>query len=173
MFPRDDTNTIWSSGPTVINSSVKPLQSPLSGAGEPAGYWYPVTAEVSIPSSAADNLNWTGGGFIEVLGRSGSWNVQRAEMMIETYHVDPVGGLRVTDMMWVPVSIPPGRGYIYFFSEAFNYNNRYGNKMRIWMRQAWPNTDGPPHDDTFTIGKVYAAMKLVPMTNGRCTYRGF
>jgi hypothetical protein len=171
-FPMDNGQNglrfsrIQSWGPTVIESSKRPDESPLSQTGLPAGYWYAVTGEVTIPASPVENLNWTGEGYVEVLGRSGSWAVQRAEMMVETYHTTPGSGLEVTDMMWVPVTIRPGGGHIYFFTEAFNFDNRYGNKMRIWMRQAWPNAG-----DTFTVGEVYASMKLVPMTNGQCTYR--
>jgi hypothetical protein len=156
--------------PAIKDSSVLPSQSPKSGNGAPFGYWQPVTDEFSFnPDPAGVSwLDWTGEGFIEIMGRSGTWSDTRAELMIETYHWDPgAGKYQITDMAFVPVNIPPGRGSIHFFSEAFAWGNAYGNKIRIWMRKVIPVAS-----DTFQIGKVYAAMKLVPTTNGQCYYRG-
>jgi len=155
---------------TVINSGVVPAQSPKGQTGAPYGYWYPVTAEFSMAADPnAPSLNWTGEGFIEILGRSGTWTDTRADMMVETYQYDTILKKYVTtDMMWVPINIPPGRGQIYFFTEAFSWGTGYENKIRVWMRKVVPEAGA-----TFTVGKVYSAVKLVPMTNGQCTYTGF
>ncbi|MGZ5432210.1 MAG: hypothetical protein ACXWH7_04730 [Thermoanaerobaculia bacterium] len=154
---------------TVIDSSILPAQSPKGQTGAPYGYWHPVTSEFSFNPDPplVSSLDWTGGGWIEIRGRSGNWADTRVEMMIETYHWDPnQGKYMITDMMWVPATIPPGRGHIYFFTEAFIWRNQHGNKMRIWFRKVIPTAGA-----TFSIGKVYAAMKLVPTYNGQCFYR--
>jgi hypothetical protein len=153
----------------VKDSSVLPSQSPKAGNGAPFGYWQPVTDEFSFnPDPAGVSwLDWTGEGYIETLGRSGTWSDTRAELMIETYHWDTSQNqYMITDMAFVPVNIPPGRGSIHFFSEAFAWGNVYGNKIRVWMRKVVPVAG-----DTFTVGKVYMSMKLVPTTNGQCYYR--
>ncbi len=155
--------------PPPIDSSLQPTQLAYGQSGLPFGYWYPVSQEFRFdpnPPGIA-NLDWTGIGYVELLGRSGDWSDARAEMMVETYHFDTAQQkIIVTDMGWVPVTIPQGRGHLYFLIDASNWGNQYGNNMRVWLRKVLPVPGA-----TFTVGKVYASMKLVPM-NG-CWTRGF
>jgi hypothetical protein len=148
-----------------VNSSVAPSGGvqPNFPAGDGCGYWYNL-GEFTMPSSSGEFL-WTGDAYIELLGQTaGTWTAARAEIAVEVY--DPGNPSIAIDMHWVTVTIPAGRGHIYFDMDAFNWGNLYGNKVRLWIRKITCSGG----TGTFSVGKRYLSMNLIPMDNTGCFY---
>jgi hypothetical protein len=147
---------------SVTPAPVQPYAPYLQGGG----YWYPVTPEFTMPPDPSGTccFNWTGAGYIETLGRAGTWLSSGVEMAVEASIVNPATGQRaVVDFMWVPVHVAKDRGHIYFWLDSFQWGNRWGQTLRVWMRRPGANS---ADNGSFTVGKVYVAAKLVPAPGG-------
>jgi hypothetical protein len=136
--------------------------------GTVCGSWTKIL-EFTMPQAVGD-FNWTGDGFIELLGQdSGDWTKAGIEMAIDV-QASPTGGPNngpiSTDFHFVQENAPAGRGQIYFFADAMFWGAGYpsGTTFRLWVRKV--TCDAAP--GAFRIGKRYLGVKLVPSDGATC-----
>lgn len=145
----------------TVDSSNPTQPQPTSNINDGCGGWTQLL-EFTIPA-VSGNFNWTGDGFVELLGRqSGDWSDTQAQLAIELVTGTGVG----TDVHWVQLSVPQNRGEVYFYADAMLWGNGSGQTARLWMRKTsgCGGTAG-----AFNVGKRYLALKLVP-TDGMSCY---
>ncbi|HEX2060804.1 MAG TPA: hypothetical protein VHK90_08680, partial [Thermoanaerobaculia bacterium] len=114
--------------------------------------------EFQIPAAAGD-FNWTGEGYVEILGRgedalgtnAGDWTSTAVDLAVEVI----TGDGKNVDMHLVGFSLPPGHHGRYFFIDAMLWGAGTGNTVKLWMRKA--HSSG-----TFRVAKRHMALKLVP-----------
>ncbi len=153
---------------TNPNSNLAPSFFATHDDGIVCGQWTELF-EFTMPQVAGD-FNWTGDGFIELLGQdSGDWTKAGIELAVDVQACAtcaPNGGPRSTDMHFVQESAPIGRGQIYFFTDAMLWGPGYpgGTVVRLWVRKI---TCGAA-PGAFRVGKRYLGMKLVPIDGAEC-----
>ncbi|MEA2571766.1 MAG: hypothetical protein QOI24_3767 [Acidobacteriota bacterium] len=148
----EDTKTVDSA--VASPSDVQPVQQDLTSVG---GKWTRLLT-FQMPQNSEADSNWLGGGYVELLGRTGdpaAWAAKTdAEIAIETVHPD---GSTAIEMGWKGLSIPDEHGGFPFFIDAAKWGNE-GNTINIWMRKvAFAGNE----QGSFQVGRRWLSVKLV------------
>jgi hypothetical protein len=186
----DDLTTDFEylSSPVTVSSEIGSSDQPLYIENNECGPWTKI-AVLDVPASPANiDVDWVGEGYIEILGReSGDWIEPDIEIDVEAT------GMNVAnDFGQQVLSIGAGRQAIFFHINAGRWANvdtapidGIGNRLTVWIRKRvevdGQSPGGPTtcvftqgqfgrtngrHDASFTVGKRYMAVKLVPL--GSC-----
>lgn len=182
-------NQEFLSAPVLVSSTTTGPQ-PLYAETEVCGPWTKL-AVMDVPASPVGvDENWVGEGYLEIVGRAGGdWTEPDIEMLVEAS-----GQNTPVDFGLQTLSIGNGRQAVFFFIEAGRWGNTdatpvdgIGNTLTLWARKR-VEADGNPNpannaptcaftqgqfvrtgtrrDASFTVGKRYMAVKLVPL--GTC-----
>lgn len=173
--------------PVTVSSTAGDADQPLHSESNVCGPWTKI-AVLDVPASpAGSEENWVGGGYVEIVDRAGGdWTEPDIEVLVEATGPPNDFGQQI-------VSLGNGRHAIFFHIDAGRWGNTdggdqdgIGNRLTLWVRkrvEADGNPDpstgpscaftqgqfartGTRRDASFTVGKRYMAVKLVPL--GTC-----
>jgi hypothetical protein len=142
--------------PETIHSYADTEEPQFTNTG--CGGW---TKLVEFDMPAANGANWTGAGYVELLGHpahNGStqnWTNPRGEVAVETVTN------AVSEMGWYTIDIPADRGQVNFSLDSMLWGNSPPNHVTLWIRK----DTCAGGSGTFNVGKRYLAVKLVPSDN--------
>ena len=129
------------------------------GSGDTAGGGWTRILEYTMPATPG-TFNYPGDAYVEILGTKNGAPATTADIAIELIAAD--GG--DSDAPWVRLSVSAVRSQVYLFADSRGWSDA-GETVRLWMR---PRTDVGSTGSTFTVGRRYLGLKLVPVDYTTC-----
>jgi hypothetical protein len=136
-----------------------------------AGAWTKLATIDIPPNTSPTGYNWTGGGFVDLVGRTGAaWTGSWCQLAVENIALkdpnNPSDFDRAIENGFVSYNVPTSGGsQVYFFIDAYLWGGGNGSKINLWVRKTAAGGAGAGQ---FTVGSAHLNVRLVDDQGHSC-----